>query len=165
MRGRMIVVMCAFTLILSAADAFCGPDSTSRAGDSVHQKWWAQLNLTPDQKARLKALHSDLKDFRKANFEKMKSMLDKSKEELLKPAPSKAALYTYAQQMGDLHRAMAERMADHMLQMKTILSKEQFQKFLNRDFMRGAGGRGNGPRPPHGGPHGLGPPPPGDMDD
>ena len=101
MRGKMVVCMCAFSLFVSASGcASCGPDSTARAGDSLHQKWWAQLNLTEDQKAKLKALRGGAKDFRKTNFDKMKSLLDKSKEELLKAAPSKTVLYGYAKEIG-----------------------------------------------------------------
>jgi Spy/CpxP family protein refolding chaperone len=165
MRGGMVICVCVISLLLSASGAFCGPDSTARAGDSLHQKWWAQLNLTEDQKAKLKALRSGAKDFRKANFDKMKSLLDKSKEELLKAAPSKAVLYGYAKEMGDLHKAISEHMADQMLKMKTILTKEQFQKFLNRDFRQGMDRPGKGPHPPHDGQHGMAPPPGGDMDD
>jgi hypothetical protein len=58
---------------------------------------------------------------------------------------------------------MSEKMADHMLKMKTILTKDQFQKLLSKDFWHGLGQPGKGPRPPHDGQHGM--PPPGDMDD
>jgi Spy/CpxP family protein refolding chaperone len=165
MYPKIIVSVFFLSLIMSASNAFCVTDSTARAADSTHQKWWAQLNLSEDQKAKLKTLRVDMKDFRKANFEKMKSILDKSKEELLKAAPSKVVLYGYAKEMGDLHKAMSEHMADHMLKMKTILSKEQFQKLLKNNFLHGMGHPGNGPRPPHDGPHGMASPPPHDMDD
>jgi Spy/CpxP family protein refolding chaperone len=147
MRGKMIVCVCALSLFLNAATVFCASDSTDRARDSLHQKWWAQLNLTADQQAKLKALRSGTKDFRKANIEKMKSLLDKTKEELLKPAPSKAVLYGFAKEIGDLHKARSEHMADHMLTLKTILTKEQFQKFLSRDFHKGMGPGEKGHRP------------------
>jgi Spy/CpxP family protein refolding chaperone len=153
------------SLFLIASRAFCVPDSTAHAQDSTHQKWWAQLNLTEDQKAKLKTLRADMKDFRKTNFEKMKSLLDKSKDELLKAAPSKTVLYGYAKEMGDLHKAISEKMADHMLKMKTILTKEQFQKLLSKDFWHGMGQPGKGHHPPHDGPQGMAPPPSGDMDD
>jgi Spy/CpxP family protein refolding chaperone len=165
MRGKLVVCMCAVSLFLGAATVAGAPDTLALSRDSIHQKWWAQLNLTEDQKAKLKALRGGAKDFRKANFDKMKSVLDKSKEELLKEAPSRDVLYGYAKEMGDLQKALSEHMADQMLKMKTVLTKEQFQKFLNRDFRQGMGPPGKGPHSPHGGPHGLGPPPPGDMDD
>jgi Spy/CpxP family protein refolding chaperone len=157
----MFFYVCAFSLFAGMAGAAPAQnpqaDTAARARDSVHQKWWAQLNLTDDQKTKLKSLRADMKDFRKANFEKMKSLLEKSKEELLKAAPSKAVLYGYAKEIGDLHKAMSEHMADHMMKMKAILTKEQFQKFLSRDFRQGMDRPGAGPHPSHGGP--------GDMDE
>jgi Spy/CpxP family protein refolding chaperone len=169
MRIASVVYVSVFSLFLGAFSSFCANDPPAPARDSTHQKWWAQLNLTEDQKTKLKTLRADMKDFRKANFEKMKSLLDKSKEELLKSAPSKPVLYGYAKEMGDLHKAMSEKMADHMLAMKTILTKEQFQKLLSNDFWHGMGHPGAHPgaggNPPHGGPQGMAPPPPGDMDD
>jgi len=148
-----------FSLVLSMAplSTWCA-QNPGPADDSLHQKWWAQLNLTDDQKAKLKALRIEAKGFRKANFETMKSIIDKSKEELLKAAPSKAVLYEYAKKIGELHRAMSEHMADQILKMKSILTKEQFEKFITSDF--GPLKPPRGPHPPHGGPHGLGPPPP-----
>jgi Spy/CpxP family protein refolding chaperone len=144
-----------FITLLGAGSAFCGTDSasctTKRApGDSMHQKWFAQLNLTDDQKAKLKDMRKEMGEFRKVNFEKMKALREKSKVEFLKAAPSKTVLYGFAKEMGDLHKAMAEKMADHILKMKTILTKEQFEKMLNFDF-----GEGNGPMMHRGeGPHG-----------
>jgi Spy/CpxP family protein refolding chaperone len=165
MRTKTIFSVFLFSLLLSATAAFCSPDSTKAAPrDSSHQKWWAQLNLTDDQQAKLKTLRQEMRESRKANFEKMKALLDKSKEELLKPSASKAVLNGYAKEMGELHRALAEQMADHMLKVKTILTKDQFAKLL-----------GNEMRPPmmremRKGPHderhgqGQGGPPP-DFDD
>jgi Spy/CpxP family protein refolding chaperone len=159
MRYLSIIGVFLCLIPFGAAAATPSHDSTAAARDSVHQKWWAQLNLSSDQKAKLKDLHAGMKEFRKANFEKMKALLDKSKDELLKAAPSKTILYGYAKEMGDLHRAEAEHMADHMLKLKSILTKEQFEKLIKIGL--------------HHGPHGMdgkmhkggpgGPPP--DMDD
>ena len=165
MRTKTIFSVVLVSLLLSTTAAFCSPDSTRAAPrDSSHQKWWAQLNLTDDQKAKLKTLRQEMRESRKANFEKMKVLLDKSKEELLKPAPNKALLYGYAKEMGDLHKAMAEHMADHMLKVKTILTKDQFTKLLSNE-MHPLGMR-EMHKDPHDAPHGQGPggPPP-DFDD
>ena len=78
-----------------------------------------------------------------------------AKEELLKPAPNKAVLYGYAKEMGGLHKAMAEQMADHMLKVKTILTKDQFSKLLSNE-MHPPGMR-EMHTGPHDAPHGQGP--------
>lgn len=161
MRVKKLISLCAVLLIMSAATAFGVPESATAARDSSHQKWWAQLNLTVDQQAKVKTLRAEMKDFRKANFEKMKSLLDLSKAELLKAAPNKSVLYGYAKEMGDLHKTMSEHMADHMLKMKSILTKEQFEKLLSRDMFMGPHGMRHGS--PEGHRNGTGTPP--DRDD
>jgi Spy/CpxP family protein refolding chaperone len=126
-------------LLLGATASFAGPrdSSSSAVKDSSHQKMFEQLNLTADQKAKMKALRQEMQDLRKANMEKMKAIREKSKEELLKATPNKTVLYGYAKEMGDLHKAMSEHMADHLLKVKAVLTKEQFEKMLSKDFLKG----------------------------
>ncbi len=122
----------------NTATVFAMPDSSRVAmQDSSRQKWWSELKLTADQKLKLKAIREDMQQFRKANFEKMKDLREKSKQELLKALPSKDVLYGFAKQLADQHRTMAEHMADHMLKLKGILTKEQFEKILSKDFFMG----------------------------
>jgi Spy/CpxP family protein refolding chaperone len=103
-------------------------------------------------------------------MEKMKALRDKSKEELIKPSPSKDALYAFAKESGELRQSMAEKEADHLLKVKTVLTPEQFTKLLSKDFPfsmePGPGGPHDGKRPhdkcmhekcPLGGPQDKGP--------
>ncbi len=144
-----------FFLIAGASPALCASDSASLSRDSTRHRLWAQLNLTEDQKAKLKGMRSEMREFRKQNFEKMKALLDKSKEELLKPSPSKTVLYGYAKEMGELHKAMSEHMANHMLTIKSVLTKEQFAKLLSNEFHppMGGGHTGSHDGPPAGAGH------------
>jgi Spy/CpxP family protein refolding chaperone len=159
MRHGTIVGMFLCSILFGAAAAVPHHDSTAAVKDSAHQKWWSELDLTADQKTKLKGLRVDMKEFRKANFEKMKALLDKSKDELLKAAPSKTVLYGYAKEMGELHRTEAEHMVDHMLKMKSVLTKEQFEKLIKMGLRRGPHGMDG--KMHKGGPGG----PPPDMDD
>jgi Spy/CpxP family protein refolding chaperone len=143
----------------------CTADAATK--DSSHQKWIQQLNLSTDQKAKMKALREEMQTMRKSTMEKMKSLRDKSRDELLKAAPNKMVLYGYAKEIGDLHKAMSEQMADHMLKVKGILSKEQFEKMMSRDFLKGIRDKKIG-GPKTGKPykmHGQGPGGPHDPDD
>jgi Spy/CpxP family protein refolding chaperone len=133
--------------------AYAMPDSTHAARhmsmqDSSHQKIWAELNLTADQKVKLKTMREDAQQSRTAIFDKMKDLRDKSKQELLKEKPSKDVLYGYAKQLAEEQKILAEHMADHMLKLKSILTKEQFEKVLSKDFFMGMqkehGGNGSG---------------------
>jgi Spy/CpxP family protein refolding chaperone len=124
------------SVLLTCFIASAMPDSCSTAKqDSSHQQLWKQLNLTPDQAAKLKSFREEMKTFRKTSFEKMSELRKKSKEELLKATPDKAVLKGYAKDLGDLTKAMAEQMTDHMLKIKSVLTKEQFEKLLSKDFM------------------------------
>ncbi len=150
MRVGIVCSALAFFLIVGASPARCASDSASFSRDSTRHRLWAQLNLTEDQKAKLKGMRGEMREFRKQNLEKMKVVLDKSKEELLKASPSKAVLYGYAKEMGELHRAMAEHMANHMLTIKSVLTKDQFAKLLSNEFHppMGEGHSGRGPHGP-----------------
>jgi Spy/CpxP family protein refolding chaperone len=150
------VLMCmglVLSFMMAAPPAYCAQDSASFSRDSTRHKMWAELGLSQDQQAKLKGMRKDMKEFREQNFEKMKVLLDKTKEELLKTSPNKSTLFGYAKEMGELHKAMAEHMADHMLFLKSVLTKEQFAKLLSNEFHppMGGGRPGHGP---HGGPGG-----------
>jgi len=160
MRSMVVCIGLVFSMTMVSQPAFGAQDSASFSRDSTRHKMWAQLGLSEDQKAKLKDMRTSMREFRKQNFEKMKVILDKSKEELLKQNPSQSVLYGYANEMGNLHREMSKQMADHMLKIKSILSKEQFTKLLSNEF------RPPMPGGPHGHPgHGGGPGGPPDQDD
>jgi Spy/CpxP family protein refolding chaperone len=160
MKKKPIVTVALISVLCGFSWAFAAPHESSSAAmkDSSHQQMFKQLNLTPDQQAKMKALRQEMQELRKANREKMQALRDKSKEELLKATPNKTVLYGYAKEMGDLHKAMAESMADHMLKMKAVLTKEQFEKMMSKDFLKGMRERRMHNDPPHGGPHGMGGP-------
>ena len=135
MKERIITAACGAALCFSL-QAFAAKDVAPATNDSCHQKLWAQLNLTADQKAKLKDMRSEMQTLRKTSRDKMKDLRDKSRDELLKAAPSKTVLYGYAAEISAVQKAMAEHMADHMLKVKTVLTKEQFEKLLSKDFWK-----------------------------
>jgi len=94
---------------------------------------FADLNLTADQKTKLKELHKTHKESHKQVFDQMKALRDQTKAELLKAEPSKVVLDQLAAQMGDLHKQLAAKRAGHLLQVKAILTPEQFSKLLSRE--------------------------------
>ena len=64
-------------------------------------------------------------------------------------------MYGYAKEMGELHKAMSEHMANHMLTIKSVLTKEQFAKLLSNEFHppMGGGHTGSHDGPPAGAGH------------
>jgi Spy/CpxP family protein refolding chaperone len=98
-----------------------------------------ELGLNVDQNAKLKTLHSEMKIAHKEHIEKIKALREKSREELLKPKPDKTVLYGFAGEIGALQKIMAEKEADHLLKIKAILTPEQFDKLLSRNFTKKVG--------------------------
>jgi Spy/CpxP family protein refolding chaperone len=98
-----------------------------------------ELGLNADQNAKLKTLHSEMKIAHKEHIEKIKALREKSREELLKPKPDKTVLYGFAGEIGALQKIMAEKEADHLLKIKAILTPEQFDKLLSRNFTKKVG--------------------------
>jgi Spy/CpxP family protein refolding chaperone len=131
-----------------------------------HQKMMADLKLTADQKTKIQALHKDFETSAKALAEQMKGIDEKVKAELLKDQPSKQVLDGYATQLADIQKLLLQKKYDHVLQVKTILTKEQFSKHISHEWMgcagmcqvMGEGGHGNekGESMEKGGPHHMG---------
>jgi Spy/CpxP family protein refolding chaperone len=108
-------------------------------GDSTQyhtmKKKFAELNLTADQKEKLKALHKEGIAAAKPLFDQMRAVREKAKAELLKASPSKQVLDDYASQLGDLHKQLVQNLHVQALTAKTILTPEQFSKMMNFQWM------------------------------
>jgi Spy/CpxP family protein refolding chaperone len=136
----MILALVAGSLVMSPLTVSAQP-SDSAKGKRM-ERMFADLNLTKDQQAKLKALHETLKGSHKQVFDQMKALREKTKAELLKPQPSGKVLDGYATLFGDLQKQLAQKRNGHMLQIKAILTPEQFAKLLSREEK----GPGSGPR-------------------
>jgi Spy/CpxP family protein refolding chaperone len=149
MKIRTVVFgLIAGSLMLSPLTVSAMPDSATRG--KHHEKMMKELKLTADQNTKLKELRKQQMEAMKPYFEKMKGIREKVKTELLKPQPSKQILDGYAVELGDLHKQMAQKRNEHLLQVKAILNAEQFSKLVNREgmgpgMMGGRPHQGNGP--------------------
>ena len=122
---------------LFASEQSCNASATKQ--ERPRQNMFKQLNLTPDQKDKLKALRKELMESSKPIFEQMKAMREKVKAELLKNEPAQSSLDDYAAQLADLEKQMGMKWNSHLLKIKAILSPEQFSKLVNSDWARGPG--------------------------
>ena len=134
---RRTVETTILTVLFFATLTVFAESDTSSAKDTLRFKAMEQhmvqeLGLNKDQQVKMKSLHADMKNIRKEHGDRMKVIMDKSKNELLKDSPSRAVLYGLAKEMGDLRTAMAKKEADHLLKLKTILTPEQFKKLLSK---------------------------------
>lgn len=93
-----------------------------------------ELNLTEEQKEKLHALREKGKAARMEHMEKMKGVREKMKAELAKEKPDGKMLMKFAAQTADLVENMTKQRIDHLLEVKKILNKEQFEKLLSKEM-------------------------------
>ncbi|MBN2037761.1 MAG: periplasmic heavy metal sensor [Chitinispirillaceae bacterium] len=130
-------------LVLSPLAVSAQPDQGKM---KKHQEKMAvELKLSDDQKAKLKELRTTHHESMKPFYTKMKGVRDKIKTELLKPQPSKQRLDAFAAELGSLHKQMAIKRNEHLLQVKAVLNEEQFKELVNRDWKQRAGIKGKRP--------------------
>jgi Spy/CpxP family protein refolding chaperone len=128
-----------------------GKDGAWKGGE-MHSMW-KDLNLTQQQKDQLKAAHQEMQTQRQELFQKMKGLRKTIKDEIMKDNPDQNMLNNLAEQSGALEKEAALLRFQHFLKMKSILTKEQFEKILDND--RPGLGMEEGMEGP-GGPHGEG---------
>lgn len=138
---RITLALLAGSLALLPLAVSAQPTDSARGRHM--ERMFADLNLTQDQKAKLKTLHESMKGSHKQVFDRMKSLREQTKAELLKPQPSKQVLDGYAAQFGDLHKQLAQKRSDHMLQVKGIVTPDQFAKLLSREEKGPGSGAGD----------------------
>jgi Spy/CpxP family protein refolding chaperone len=109
-----------------------------------HRDFEEELDLTAKQRAELKKLHEGVHEGLKEFKKKMRELRATLKDELSKDTPDKAALETYAESMGALAQQMATHRVEHLLQVKEVLTAEQFAALLSKEPMLREGHRPRG---------------------
>ncbi|MCX6356885.1 MAG: Spy/CpxP family protein refolding chaperone [Candidatus Aureabacteria bacterium] len=136
MRTRFIgtlAVPAAGALLLSAAAVFAQTPCPAGADGGWHKgkgcgKQLEQLNLTPEQKQKLDAQRKEKKSAMKGLEESLKAKRGELREEMDKEKTDKAKIESIG---ADLKRIEAQRIDQEIsgiLQMKEILTPEQFKK-------------------------------------
>jgi|WetSurMetagenome_2_1015567.scaffolds.fasta_scaffold626945_1 Spy/CpxP family protein refolding chaperone len=134
MNFKVLFVSACAGILLASSFAFSAQPNDSGM-EKHHQKMMADLKLTADQETKIQALHKNMMETGKPLFEQMKGINDKVKAEMLKDQPSKQALDGYATQLADIQKQLMQKRYDHVLQVKTILTKEQFSKHMSMECM------------------------------
>jgi Spy/CpxP family protein refolding chaperone len=129
-KSGMIKTLCACTMLLVL---MVSQAQTEEKACDKKDRLWAELELTEEQKVKLKELHQEIKDARRKNFEAARDIRTKIKDELIKENPSTSQLDLYAAELGEIHKQIAKQHNDHLLKVKTVLSSEQFSKIVNME--------------------------------
>lgn len=97
-----------------------------------------ELGLSQEQQEQLKEIRQKHRAEKPDNRSEVKALRRQIAEELKKSSPSKSKIKTLADKIGALHSANAVRMAEHMLEVKAVLTPEQFSKMLELKEQRKA---------------------------
>ena len=102
-----------------------------------HQKIKADLDLTDEQMVKLDLLKKKQVEESKVQRALIKTLRDELHAELKKAKPSQKVINSTTQKIGNAHRDMIRGMSDHLLEVRTILTEEQYQKLLEIHAKRG----------------------------
>ena len=90
------------------------------------------LDLSDSQIASLDSLRGEQFNDNKDNRDKIKRLRKEIYLEVSKAKPNNSLIEKKAGEIGEIHKALTVKMANHILDIKKILTPEQFSKFLER---------------------------------
>ena len=96
-----------------------------------HGELFKQLNLTEDQKKQLKANKEKQKEQMKAAFTQMKAQKDAMHQELMKKDLDMAKINAIQSQIKAFQAQMVDNHLNSILEVRKILTPEQFSKFIS----------------------------------
>lgn len=119
-------------------DAIGGSPSIEKEGkgpgkwrEKKFDEFFGQLNLTEEQKQQLKENKASHREKNKSSFEQAKSYREAMKNELMKPELDMSKIYEIHSQLKTLHAQMADDRLSSILEVRKILTPEQFSKFIS----------------------------------
>lgn len=128
------IITLALTLPLGAiASESAAPQSGPRERD------WSMLNLTPEQEARFQAINTRYSPARRDISRQIANVRTRMNQELMKDRPNRGLLAQWAGEMGEYQKRQNISAVNHMLEVKSVLTPEQFEIFLNNSTIGGSG--------------------------
>jgi Spy/CpxP family protein refolding chaperone len=132
--------------LLSAALASATASADDRRGDHPARKMWEELNLTAGQEAKFKEINAQYAPARRENSQRIEELREKINQEILRDKPSKSVLIQYAGTIGELQKKMSLASVGHLLDVKAVLTPEQFKTFVSMSSAASGGRRGGARR-------------------
>jgi len=127
---------------LSAVLAFATASAEDRRGDHPGRRVWEELNLTAEQEAKFKEINARHAPARRESTQRIEELREKINQEMLRDKPSKSLLIQYAGTIGELQKKMSLASVSHLLDVKAVLTPEQFTTFVNMSSAMAAEKRG-----------------------
>jgi len=142
MRSSRIILCIA---LLSAMLAPVSATADDKREEHPARRMWAELNLTADQEAQFKEINARHAPARRENSQRIEELREKINQEILRDKPSKSMLIQYAGTIGELQKKMSLASVNHLLDVKSVLTNEQFKTFVSMSSATG-GKRSGGKR-------------------
>lgn len=117
----------------------------SAQGRQVGDRMAEALKLTPDQRKKIQTLRGQQQKEQQKKRLDMKELRLKIRRELLKDNPDVSVIKSYIDKNSRIQADLELARIKHILQLKKILSKEQFvsfQRMMKRRMMMRRGGKG-----------------------
>ncbi len=105
-----------------------GPEGGKSWGHGEDQGFLQELNLTQDQKTKLKALREGKKESSQALREQLKAKMQALQDAISKPGTTRASVNGLVGEVTALKGQMFARKIDGVFAMKEVLTPEQFAK-------------------------------------
>ena len=118
----------------------------SAQGRQVGDRMAEALKLTPDQRKKIQTLRGQQQKEQQKQRLDMKELRLKIRRELLKDNPDISVIKSYIDKNARIQADLELARIKHILQLKKILSKEQFvsfQRMMKRRMMMRRGGEGS----------------------
>ena len=127
-------------LLIAALTGVSEATDDRRGREHPARRMWAELSLTAEQEAQFRDINMRYAPARREHARQIEELRGKINQELLKERPSRSLLAQLAGQMGEVQKKMNQASVIHFLDVKVVLTPEQFKKFTDMSSMGGGTG-------------------------
>jgi Spy/CpxP family protein refolding chaperone len=131
MKSKLLIITAMTVLLAVQAHAMAGrpPGPVGPPPDKMLERIVKKLELTEEQRAKMKASAEEMAKELEANRDALKKIAEGLKTEMQKAAPDRARVHDYIAQMNKLRNEMEVKRIDSLLDLKAMLTPEQQEKF------------------------------------
>lgn len=144
---KVITVLAVLGLMLTGPVAYAeskGDNSEGGAGwkHGEGKEFFKELNLTPEQKEKLKVQREAKKESNQALRDQLKTKMQALHEEIAKPGTTRAGVNELVSEVSALKGQMFSQKIDGIFAMREVLTPEQFSKMQEhrKEKMKGKSG-------------------------
>ncbi|KMQ50245.1 hypothetical protein CHISP_2815 [Chitinispirillum alkaliphilum] len=153
MKTKLLIITLTTAFLIVPVNLSAREGSNNRRGQprctQTMRKKWNELGITEEQKDKIRELNSTKRPLRGEVMREIASIRENIKVEMLKDSPDREQLSYYSRRLGDIHKEANERRIEHLLELKSILTEEQFNHIVEGDlFNRQPRGRSENQRRP-----------------